>query len=169
MLNNINVYYIEIMKVTKDILMNFIKKFALCLTTLFFMSGCAQVAKQVAPDVAVEGVSFNNNIFSPAAVVNLKLTNKNAFTLPLTDMTYDFYLYDTLLAQGTLPEAQSIPAKESRNYNLNVALNLANFTTLLKNIKSGSNAKYKLVTTISLGNYLQPIVVVKEDEIPFSF
>jgi uncharacterized protein YceK len=37
--------------------MNFIKILAIGLTAMFFMSGCAQVAKHVAPDVEVEGVS----------------------------------------------------------------------------------------------------------------
>lgn len=96
---------------------------------------CEMVPKLDQPKVAIESISLvENNFLVPKFRIGLRITNPNAFDLPIKGLSYAIRVQDTEVFQGVSNGLDPIPAYGEISVSVVLGANLLRAGSLIKQI-----------------------------------
>lgn len=127
----------------------------LLLTALCLISGCtsSRLYNAVAPSVAVSDVAIDHVSFvEQALTVALKISNPNAFALPISGIDYTVEINGEQVADGATAKSFTLPANGTKIVRVNLVGDFINALSMFKRWrKSGSKRlNYRVSGTVEL-------------------
>lgn len=142
--------------------MNLKQSGLLCiLAVTVLVSGCASVmSKPVKPTIELVSVKpLNINLSEQRLRFALKITNPNAFDLPIEAVDFVARFNGADVANGKSNQAVTVPANDAAIMSLDVTAGLERLTDTLSTLLQGKalNLDYELTGAVKVDNWPKPI------------
>lgn len=110
------------------------------------------------PTVSVPSVAWKNvSLAGATGVLNLRVSNPNAFAFDVAGLDYDIKLGNFPLAKGGLVNAASLAAGAAQELGINVQLSTAQAGMALVKLVQGASSAYSLGGALSIGTPFGPL------------
>ena len=147
-----------------------IKHFLLLLFLFVLLSACASQPKLVAPELEAAGIRLQSiGLLQQQFLLTLRVYNPNLVPLPIEGIEYQFELGGRRMAEGETPLSFSIPAQESREFDVRLRTDLLSSFRDLQAWLSGSSGdlEYRLSGTVNVDMpFVRPFRFSEEGSIP---
>lgn len=116
------------------------------------LQGCLSVPGVVeTPTISVQNVALQSlSLHQGSALIRLKLTNPNAFPLPLRGVQYGLSLNGRQVAQGAQSQQRNINANETVALDIPVRMDLSEIFQAIPAILQQGQAQYALRGAVDL-------------------
>jgi len=126
----------------------------------------------ITPQISLTGLKLRQvNLLEQYFELQLALTNPNTFTLPIAQLNYAVYLNGKEFFKGLSSAAFSLPAKETKQLNIEVVTNLMDIFQQLRAWQQNLNktVNYRLVGDMKLTNWAPALTFEEIGAIPLDF
>ncbi len=126
----------------------------------------------ITPQISLTGLKLRQvNLLEQYFELQLELANPNAFTLPIAQLNYAVYLNGKEFFKGLSDAAFSLPAKETKQLNIEVVTDLMDIFQQLRVWQQNLNktVNYRLVGGMKLTNWAPVLTFEEMGAIPLDF